>query len=186
MADCMLGKWDYSGVDQVCYSDSKCESYKKAAAFLGDTVEDWGCGTGWAKRYFKDYRGIDGSPCRYTDEVADLVKYTSSVDNILMRQVLELNTQWRQILENIKKSFKKKFCLIIYSPLVKKTRIGETAQALYADGTPQKGKIISTIYFNKQDILDYFPASEGYAVSEEIIKTNQGYGQEWILYIEKT
>jgi len=47
----MLNKWDYSGADSVCYSDENCESYKKAAEFLGpdQPVEDWGGGTGWGK-----------------------------------------------------------------------------------------------------------------------------------------
>jgi len=54
MTKSMLNKWNYSSRGQVCYSDPKQESYKKAAKFLGDTVEDWGCGTGWVKKYFKN------------------------------------------------------------------------------------------------------------------------------------
>ena len=37
--DSMLNKWDYSGADQMCFSDVKQESYKKAAEFLGDTCQ---------------------------------------------------------------------------------------------------------------------------------------------------
>jgi hypothetical protein len=179
-----MGLWDYSGVDQMCYSDSNCESYKKAAAFLGETVEDWGCGTGWAKKYFENYRGIDGSPSAFLKETVDLVKYTSEVDNILMRQVLELNEDWREILENVKKSFRKKFCLIIYTPQIKKTRIGHLHIPVRADGSKMKGKVISEIYFSKQDILAFFPENE-YRLMEEYIETRQGYFREWILYVEK-
>lgn len=140
MADSMLSKFDYSGVSDVCYADANQESYKKAAEFLGDTVEDWGCGTGWSKRHFKNYKGIDGSPSKLVAEkdIVDLVNYTSSVDNILMRQVLELNIEWRQILENVKKSFKKKFFLVVFTPFVEKTIIGGTEPIVTADGLVQK------------------------------------------------
>jgi hypothetical protein len=179
-----LNKWDYSGTDQMCFSDVKQESYKKAAQFLGDTVEDWGGGTGWAKRYFKNYKNIDGSLSKYCDVHADLTEYTSDCDNILMRQVLECDENWRKILENVKVSFRKKFCLIVFTPQVKKTRVGHLHTPVRADGTKMKGEVISEIYFNKQDILDYFPDSE-YKVKEEYIDTQQGYRKEWICYVEK-
>jgi len=178
----MLNKWDYSGVDEMCFSDSNQESYRKSAEFLGDTVEDWGCGTGWSKQYFKNYLGVDGSRHKNVDIVADLVEYTSNCDNVLMRQTLECNTEWKKILENVRKSFKKKFCLIVYTPIVEKTRVGRVR---YADGTYSNDLTISEMYFNKQDILGYFPESLGYKIFEETIKTNQGYGSEWILYVEK-
>ena len=181
----MLNKWDYSGVNTVCYSDVNQESYKKSAEFLGDTVEDWGCGTGWSKRFFKNYKGIDGSPSNFVAEkdIVDLVNYTSDVDNILMRQVLELNTEWRKILENIKKSFKKKFCLIVLTPLVDTTHIGSVEKSVTSLGVEREDEK-NLIFFNKQDILDYFPVKE-YIVTEETIVTNQGYNQDWILYVEK-
>jgi SAM-dependent methyltransferase len=168
----MLGKWDYSSVDQVCYSDPKQESYKKAAKFLEDSCEDWGCGTGWAKRYFKNYRGIDGSSHYNVDEVVDLVNYRSDVDNILMREVLEYNKEWQKVLENVKKSFKKKFCLIISTPFAEKTHVEE-----YFGDIPE-------IQFRKQDILDMFPKDK-FELKEEIIKTDHLYKQDWILYVEK-
>jgi hypothetical protein len=178
----MKDKWDYSGVDTVCFSDEKQVSYKKSAEFLGDTVEDWGCGTGWSKRYFKNYRGIDGSKHSNVDEQVDLVEYTSSVDNILIRQTLELNENWKQILVNIKTSFKKKLCIIIFTPLAEQTHIGEV-ETLYDKHGKELGQV-SVIYFNKEDILSYFPEDE-FIVHEETIKTHQGYGQELILYIER-
>lgn len=183
-----VGKWDYSGIDDVCYADPNCEPYKKAADFLGRDrpVEDWGGGTGWARRYFTGpYKNIDGSPHKNVHEVADLAEYVSSVENILMKQVLENDVNWRKFLENAKKSFTKKFCLIVGTPLVKKTRLGPVNPVVLADGTVVKDLVIQEIYFNKQDILDYFPESEGYKVTEETIKTEQYYCQDWILYVEK-
>jgi hypothetical protein len=180
----MLSKWDYSGVDSVCYSDSKQESYIKSAEFLGNgQVEDWGCGTGWSKRFFSDYRGIDGSPHKNVDEIVDLITYTSKVDNILLRQVLELNREWKIILDNAKKSFSKKMCIVIFTPFAQDTIIGEVESALTSKDV-DTGKDINLIYFNKQDILDCFPSTQ-YKVTEEIVETEQGYNQDWILYIEK-
>ena len=182
-SESMLNKWDYSGVDSVCYSDVKQESYKKSAEFLGDNVEDWGCGTGWSKRYFKTYRGIDGSAHENVDEIVDLVNYTSDVDNILLRQVLELNVEWRKILENIKKSFRKKLCIVIFTPFSDTTKIGEVEKVLTSKGV-ETGKDLNLMYFNKEDILNYFPSTE-FKVTEEVIKTGQGYNQDWIIYIER-
>ena len=179
-----LGKWDYSGASMVCYADPLQESYKKAAAFLGDTVEDWGCGTGWSKKHFKNYRGVDGSVHKNVDEVVDLVKYTSDVDNILMRQVLECNPEWKQILDNVKASFKKKFCLIVFTPFVDKTRLGPDDPVHRADGSRVEGATFFNVYFKKQDILDYFPSPE-FTVNEEEVKTNQGFKRDWILYVER-
>lgn len=180
----MKHKWDYSGVSEMCFSDEKQESYKKSAEFLGDTVEDWGCGTGWSKRYFKNYKGIDGSLSKEVTEAIDLTTYTSDVNNILIRWVLETNSEWKQILENVKKSFRKRFCLIICNPFTDETHIGYYHTPIKADGTEMEGQTIPEIYFNKQDLLDCFPESE-YRVSEETIKVKHGYGKEWILYVEK-
>lgn len=181
----MLNKWDYSGLFEACYSDPKQESYKKSAEFLGSSCEDWGCGTGWAKRFFKNYKGIDGSPSSFIkpEEVVDLVNYNSNVDNILMRQVLELNTQWKKILKNVKKSFKKKFCLVIFTPPAEITHIGSVEHIVKADGTILDD-LIYVIYFNRQDILKFFPSNK-FRINVETIKTNQGYGEEWILYVER-
>jgi len=184
MAKTMLGKWDYSGVDSVCYSDNEQESYKKSAEFLGDTVEDWGGGTGWAKRYFKNYKNIDGSLHPNVDEVIDLVKYTSKVENILLRQVLSLNEDWEKIIDNAKRSFSKKLCIVVFTPFSEgETKIGEVEPAKDCnDGLRGFDHIL--IFFKKQDILDCFPASE-FKVSEEVVETQQGYKRDWILYVER-
>lgn len=177
------GKWDYTGISDVAYSDSEYASYKKAAEFLGDTVEDWGGGTGWARRYFENYRNVDFSSHPNVDEVADLKEYTSDVENILIRQVIDAEPQWQQILENAKKSFSKKLCLIIGTPFVRKTRLGPRDPVFLADGT-ETGDYYQEMYFKKQDILDMFPQDQ-YKLSEEIVKTKQYYHRDWILYVEK-
>jgi hypothetical protein len=180
----MLNKWDYSGVNQMMYSDDKQESYKKAAQFLGDSVEDWGCGTGYASIFFKNYRGIDCSPSKNHPEAIDLRQYTSDVENILIRQVLECTEDWKLVLENAIKSFRRRLCLIIMTPFSDKEKVLERESVLRADGSVVEGRFIDAISFKKQDILDYFP-KDRFKVREETIKTNQGYGHDWILYVEK-
>jgi len=183
----MLYKWDYSKVGDVCYSDAKQESYKKAAQFLVDNVEDWGCGTGWAKRYFKHYKGVDGAPSIFVkqEDLVDLAEYTSDVENILMRQVLEFNWGWQKILENVKKSFREKFCLIVMTPLAKKTHFDSIDPVINGTGEAKEENNTPNIYFNKQDILDYFPKSEGYKTKDELVKVKRVWPHEWILYVEK-
>lgn len=179
------GLWDYSGVDQMCFSDHDQASYKKAAEFLGDTVEDWGCGTGWAERYFKNYKGIDGSASKYLkkEDTVDLRQYTSNAENILLRQVLECCGGWQMVLGNAVKSFQKKLCIVISTPFVTETKIGTVERPRLADNSLSKDSI-EEIYFNKQDLLNFFP-EKFFKVSEETVKTNQGYGEDWILYVEK-
>jgi hypothetical protein len=183
----MLGKWDYSGVDHMVYSDSNRESYIKAAEFLGDSVEDWGCGTGYAGQYFKNYKGIDGSPSKHIpkENIVDLQNYTSNADNILIRQVLECCGDWQKVLLNAMKSFKRKLCIVISTPSVETTQIGSTVRLRSADNTLAKQEdSFDEIYFNRQDILNYFPTRE-FRIKEETIKTQIGHGEEWILYVER-
>lgn len=102
-------------------------SYQLSAIFLADChdVEDWGCGLGTFRRYClsPQYIGIDGSESPAADAVVDLRKYTSDVEGILVRHVLEHNpTGWRQIFLNAIESFSKKMVLVIYTPFGDVTR----------------------------------------------------------------
>jgi uncharacterized protein (UPF0254 family) len=183
----MLNRWDFSGADDMCFGDENCESYKKAAEFIGkdQPVEDWGGGTAFAKHFFSGkYINIDGSLHKNVDIQADLVSYTSKAENILMRQVLECNTQWGTILENVKNSFTKKFCLVICTPFTTTTEIYKTVIPTLSDGTKVESVSLPEISFKKEDVLAYFPEKE-FKVSEETIKILTDYGEEWILYVEK-
>lgn len=180
------GKWDYSGVDDVCYSDINQESYKKAIAFLDDgiPIEDWGGGTGWARKFVvsSSYRNIDGSPHPNVDEVVDLATYKSSGYNILLRQVLGCaGSEWKKILRNAVQSFENKLCIVIGTPLVETTQEGNQEPVVLADGT-ETGEYIQEYYFKKEDIINNF---SDFNITEEIINTNQYYGQDWIIYVER-
>jgi hypothetical protein len=125
-----VGKWD------AWYKDLTPESmgafrygdtvtYRMASAFMVDVgeVEDWGCGAGGFKRFYHgNYIGIDGSKTPFADRIVDLCSYTSRVEGIVMRHVLEHNDRWQQVLDNALRSFTRKFCLILFTPFSEQTR----------------------------------------------------------------
>jgi hypothetical protein len=119
-----LGKWDdwYKNLSPATpsafrYADTV--TYLIAAAFTADMeeVEDWGCGAGGFKRFCRGrYIGIDGSKTPFADKIVDLCAYTSSVDGIVIRHVLEHNYNWTEILKNAMKSFRRKLCVVLFTP----------------------------------------------------------------------
>ena len=86
-------------------------------------VEDWGCGTAYARSLFRKskYIGIDGSHSRFCDVVDDLSKRKSNPDGILLRHVLEHNLHWQSILENGFACAKSRLVLNMFTPLVAQT-----------------------------------------------------------------
>jgi hypothetical protein len=123
-----LGKWDrwyrllaVSG--RQLYGDAT--TYYMAAAFLSDCpqVEDWGCGAGGFAGLCKTRCvGIDASRTPFADRIADLAGYRSDVDGILLRHVLEHNYAWSAILGNAVASFRRKLCLVLFTPFAETTR----------------------------------------------------------------
>ncbi|MGH9381140.1 MAG: hypothetical protein ACRD2Z_11075 [Thermoanaerobaculia bacterium] len=94
-------------------------SYLIGAEFLAGcaTVEDWGCGKGWFSRFRTEgYVGVDGSASPFASKVVDLEDYTSRVDGIFMRHVLEHNYRWRKLLTNALASFRDRMVLAIFTP----------------------------------------------------------------------
>lgn len=94
-------------------------SYKIGMEWLEpcDLVEDWGCALAYAKNFRGGpYRGIDGT-AGAADVIADLSIYTSKVEGIHMRGILEHNHDWRVILDNAIDSFTKRMSLMIYVPM---------------------------------------------------------------------
>lgn len=168
----MLNKWDYQNLSDVCYGQEIV--YQKMADFIGrdNPVEDWGCGTGYARYFFTNYKGIDGSPSNLVTTLTDLTLYTSTADNILLRQVLEHNPDWKKIIVNAVNSFRKKLVVTIHTPLVGST---STLSVNWKD--------IPDIAFKKEDILTHF---KGFTVTEELVETTPfEYGLEWMVYVSK-
>jgi len=165
------GGWDYRDVEQFAYGDET--SYRKGVAFLdgyGD-IEDWGCGTAWAKRFVTKsaYTGIDASPSRYADKVVDLRTYRSDADCVFIRHVLEHSFDWGAILTNAVASFRQRMVLVIFTPFADQTR-----EIASWSGIPD-------IAFRKEDLTERF---HHLPYSEETIFTNTQYEREHIFYIE--
>lgn len=176
----MLGKWDwwYKNVKRMSsFRYGNTITYQLAEDFLkGLDVEDWGCGTGGFKRLHQaGYLGIDGSNTPFVDKLADLRKYKSSADAVMMRHILEHNYDWEKVLDNAISSFKRKFCLVLFTPFSKKTKvIGQNEK--YGVDTP-------TISFKRKDIERHFKGLKWKLAQN--IKTKTYYGIEHIYYVEK-
>jgi hypothetical protein len=180
----MLNKWNYQGMGDVCYGQEIV--YQKAKDFLVDNVEDWGCGMGYAGYYFKTYKGLDGSLSRAVSKVTDLETYTSQADNIMLRQVLEHNWNWKAILQNAVNSFQKKLFIGIHTPFVATTH----PLCVTFNGTVSTNAIsmlnqnaIPDISFNMQDIMSYLVGLK--VTTEEVPTAPFEYGTETIFYVTK-
>jgi hypothetical protein len=192
----MLGIWD------VTYNKSNTRlENKKLRGVYGDpttaklaadwltspdikTVEDWGCGFGGFENYTKKwqtYIGVDGSKTVAASVIADLVKYTSQADGILIRHVLEHNKSWESILKNCLASFKKRAAIVIFTPLNTHTEILNTHRNWQNTGID-----IVDISFSWEDlkkIIEQYPDIK-YKTKFNIL-TNTCYKSEHIIYLER-
>lgn len=143
----LTGKWNV--IYQKCITPINLgseQTYKVGMEFLNDCneVEDWGGGTGYAKKYCLSprYEIIDGSLSKNNNIIQDLRNYKSKTEGIFMRHVLDHNPEWKLILNNALNSFTKKFCLIIGGKFRDETKIVNIIQ--------DRG--ISNIEFKRSDI----------------------------------
>jgi len=173
-----VGKWDvwYRGLTaRAPYGDT--ESYRIGADFLKDceTVEDWGCGRGWFATFRAGHCvGVDGSQSPFADIVTDLETYTSSVDGIFLRHVLEHNRGWQHILRNAVQSFRRKMVLAIFTP--------------WSDGETRELRVVEPvgvpdIAFRKDDIVGMLHGLTWELL--ELRSPNRIYGQEHVFLIER-
>jgi hypothetical protein len=172
-----LGKWDrkYTGVNAVAlYADET--TYRIAADFLADCreVEDWGCGSGGFRRFCKTaYIGVDGSRSKFADKIVDLATYRSVPEGILLRHVLEHNAKWSAILQNAVISFRKKLCIVLFTPFANETK----EIAYYRDID------VPDIAFRKEDITRWLDGLKWQL--QEGLETDSQYGVEHVLLIER-
>jgi len=164
-----VGSWVY-GKEQFSYGDDD-QSYRKAAEFLDDAplleVEDWGCGTAYAKRFFRcRYVGVDQAP-GFADRIADLRYYDTEAHGILLRHVLEHNVEWPRILRNALKSADK-LALVIFTPFAETTR-----QIAW-----NPGYNVPDISFRREDLTDHFNSYKS-----ETFSSSTQYGTETIFYV---
>lgn len=152
------------------------ETYEKPIQWLletCDTIEDWGCGMAWGRRYAEArYKGVDGSPAAspYADEICDLRDYHSTVDGIFMRHILEHNWDWEVILSNVMGSFRKRFVLVLFTPFA-----DEVTHPLQPLG-------LIDLSFKVGDITEFF---EGCNYQIETLHTDTQYGIEHVIYVER-
>jgi len=158
-------------------------TYEKGYTFLKDCnkVEDWGCGAGGFKRFFKDnsspeYIGVDGSITPFANIKADLTTYVSSVEGIYMRHILEHNYEWKSVLNNACKSFTSKMCLVLFTPFTEITK--EIAH------NKKHGVDVPDMAFSKEDICSVL-TQNNISYSIETLTTNTGYGVEHLFYLTK-
>lgn len=174
-----VGKWDrwYCRGQEEPQPYGNTITYQLAADYLDgcDLIEDWGCGKGWFSTFIPPdrYRGIDGSQTPWAGVVADLTDYRSDVPGVFMRHVLEHNYRWSDILANAVESFRERFVLVLFTPLV-----DQTHEVAYNDdpGVPD-------IAFSLADIADHLT---GLTWSHETILTDTLYKAETIFLVERS
>lgn len=181
-----IGLWDagYAGnPPRAVYGDPL--TLTMAAAFLDRpeivTVEDWGCGLGGCRDFLRAdqrYVGIDGSHSPHADRIADLECYTSDVDAIHMRHVLEHNPGWERILTNALASFRRRMVLTLFTPWTEHTCV--LAEYPNFLGT---GVTMVDIAFCRADIVAHFGEINWRA--EENLVTRTQYGVEHVFFLER-
>lgn len=174
-----IGNWEAlfrANRDPFPFGDTL--TYEKAAQYLDglETVEDWGCGQGWFRRYLNpsvNYKGIDGSRSPGLDVVADLATYTSKTEGLLLRHVLEHNEGWSAILHNALESFTKRMVVVLFTPFAQVTH-----QIAF---NPTIG--VPDIAFAKDDLTAQFKGFQWRL--EENLRTKTQYGVEHVFYLER-
>jgi hypothetical protein len=161
---------------------SGCDTtYKRGAAYLAGvgSVEDWGCGSAYFKRFVSAgrYRGIDHDPYASCDQAADLADYTSETDGIFMRHVLEHDLRWRSILRNALASFRRRMVLVVYTPFVRATEDHHRVEG------PTSGMLLPEIRFCRGDLVREFRGVRFRL--EENLPTDSPFGREHIFYLCK-
>lgn len=181
-----LGKWTpwygelAPDAAPQAYGDS--DAYTIGAEWLKNcaVVEDWGCGLGWAKQFYRpdQYRGVDGTASPFADEVDDLaVRDCDPVPGIFMRGVIEHDYRWDRILVNAYRLFTQRMCLVLFTPMV--LRGPKEIAFVEPIGVPD-------LSFSIRNIVELVRSKDpiSYAM-RQIESPNTGYGVETIFFMEK-
>ncbi|MGE0362803.1 MAG: hypothetical protein AB7R67_18970 [Vicinamibacterales bacterium] len=97
------------------------ETYALAAEWLHPcrSVDDWGGSGGYLRRFLGAdvaYRVIDGTPQRHSQVVADLRTFAEPAEGICLRHVLDINADWRAILQNAVRAFRRRLVVVTFTP----------------------------------------------------------------------
>lgn len=147
----MKNRWNYQGLGQVQYGSH--DSYQVARNWLdfpGWTVEDWGCGCAYARKFFtmSKYIGIDGSKNDFADICQeDVIERKSTPEGIMLRHVLEHNERWKELLANALNCFQRRMVIVFFIDFGPETKIiNRTADPKYPG--------VVDIQFKRSDIQD--------------------------------
>lgn len=176
----MLGRWApwYSSKQRLAHHYGPPTTYVVAEEWLaGLSVEDWGCGYAQFKGFHQGgYWGVDGTP-GWCDEVADLTipLRGKAPEGLLLRHVLEHNTEWRMILRNAVDSFQKRMVLVVFTP---------------DSGGREEKKLAHVDEVNVDDLSLPFQEIESFfsscrVVKKQFFETPTGYGGETVWLVEK-
>jgi hypothetical protein len=92
----------------------------------------------------------------------------------MMRHVLEHNYQWEMILKSALDSFRKKFCLILFTPFVEETKE-------IAHNREKFGIDVPDLAFRRDDIERHFVGLKWHLIDN--IKTKSQYHLEHVYFI---
>jgi len=179
MTSSNIGKWSawYDTLtDPQPYADTA--TYQLGAEWLAGcaTVEDWGCGMGWMRRFVppERYCGVDGTASPFADEVVDLATYQSTTDGLFMRHVLEHNRDWRSVLDNAVASYRERMVLVLFTPMAEATQ----------EIAPFDNVIdVPNIAFRHDDLAERFGDA---SFSFTDLPSGSFYGTERIYYLERS
>lgn len=102
------------------------DTYRLAAEWLGHcpTVADWGGGSGTFRTFLPPsvhYTLVDGTMTTTDQVLADVTAYHEPSDGILVRHVLDVNTEWRTILRNAIDACRQRLMVVTFTPSVERT-----------------------------------------------------------------
>lgn len=173
----VLGAWDtHHGTLTEPHEYGAPGIYQRAAEWMVGCaeVEDWGCGGGALRGYLHDsttYIGIDGSASPWATLGADLRRYRSRVEGIVMRGVLEHNDEWEPILDNAVASFTRRLAVGIFTPTAPKTVVLRT-EPDYEN--------VPVIAFRQDQLLARLTDCD-FHVEVIVDQAHAFYGYEWLI-----
>lgn len=153
------------------------DTYKLAAEWLKPcrTVADWGGAKGYFRQFLPPdtaYMLVDGT--KQVDgfvRVVDLAKYRGRSEGILLRHVLEMDANWKTILENALVAFHHRMAVVTFTPNVPKTRRAQW-------------HLTWPCYFFNHD-TDLIPLMQPYLVSYDEVSVAPKHLPERVYYLEK-
>lgn len=178
-----IGKWDEAFKNLPSYPSAfkygETLTYEMAADFLKDchTVEDWGVGGGGFLKFRPNAIGVDGSDTPFAEKkYIDLVEYTSNIEGVHIRHVLEHNYEWKSILKNALKSATKKVAITLFIPLNNRNNTIELAYNLFGTNVPN-------LSISEKEFMDVVNEFNYKDITRATFSTNTYYSLEEIIHI---